>query len=189
MPANKPALSAAIMALAAAASAPVLADAAAPGWSVGGGAVFSEYKFDNGTVDDSAVGVQLGGMYRFNSAFALAGDYYRSGNFEEDSDPAAPGGNVEIDFNGWSLTGVAFLPMAGQDLELFGKAGFYRFDQNLTIDDGASEARRADGLTVGVGALIAVADNVSVRLAGDWFNVQSSDLWSVSLGAVYRFGQ
>jgi opacity protein-like surface antigen len=94
---------------------------------------------------------------------------------------------VDIDLDGLSIHAVGYLPMGSDDLQLYGKAGIYDFEQDLDTDTGSS-GRSASGLTLGAGTQIAVADTVSLRLEGDWFDIDGGEFWTVSLGVNWHFG-
>lgn len=159
-----------------------------PGWLVGISGMFTKYKIDGADFDDEAVGGKLSVQYRINKYIGIEGSWLDSGKFRVDSDPANPGGNVGVDLEGMSIYAVGYLPFGSEDLQLYGKGGIYQVDQNLDTDTGSS-SRNASGLTFGAGTQIAVSSNVSLRLEGDWFDLDGGEFWAVSLGVNYHFGQ
>jgi len=167
---------------------PAHAGTADPGWRVGGAVLFSEYSLDNDTIDDSSIGFKGYAQYRFGKYLGIEGGFLTSGEFEEDTNPAAPGGKATITATGFSLDVVGYLPLTTENFQLFGKAGYYNIDQDLEIDGGNGTTRSADGLTGGVGAEFAVSENLAIRLEGDWYDLDSADFWTVGLGVNYQFG-
>ena len=159
-----------------------------PGWLVGISGMLTSYEIDGSVFDDEAVGAKLSVQYRFNKYFGIEGSWLESGNFSEDTDPANPGGKVDVDLDGTTIYAIGYLPFATDDLQLYGKAGFYNLNQSIDTDTG-SRSRGADGLTFGAGTQIAVSSKVSLRLEGDWFDLDDGDFWAVSLGVNYHFGQ
>lgn len=159
-----------------------------PGWLVGASGMLTSYEIDGGLYDDEAVGGKLSVQYRFNKYFGIEASWLDTGNFKVDTDPANPGGGVSVDLDGMSIYAIGYLPLASEDFQVYGKGGFYDINQNIDTDTGSS-SRRADGLTVGAGAQIAMSSKVSLRLEGDWFDLDGGDFWTVSLGVNYHFGQ
>lgn len=168
---------------------PAHAGPADAGWRVGGGALFGEYSLDNDTVDDSAIGFKVYGGYRFNNYLAIEGAFLHTGEFDEDTTPAQPGGDASISANGFSLSVLGYLPLTTDNFQLFGKVGFFDLDQDLEVDGASVSTRGADGFTIGLGADIAVASQVAVRLDGDWYDMDGADFWTVGLGINYQFGK
>ncbi len=166
----------------------VQAGPADPGWLVGFSGMLTSYEIDGGVFDDEAVGGKLSVQYRINKYLGIEGSWLDSGSFSEDTDPANPGGSVDVDLDGTSIYAIGYLPMSSEDIQLYGKGGFYDVNQNLDTDTGSSN-RSASGLTFGAGTQIAMSSNVSLRLEGDWFDLDGGDFWTVSLGVNYHFGQ
>jgi OOP family OmpA-OmpF porin len=159
------------------------------GWLIGAAVSFGDYSLDDFNFDDNAVGGQVSAQYRFNKWFGIEGAYYNSGELEDDFSPQAEGGNAEVEVDGFSLTAVGYLPLGSDDIQAYGKAGFYTFDQNLQIDNEPSQSRKADGLTVGGGFRIAVSDHFSIRTEGNWYDLDDAEFWVVNLGVDYHFGK
>lgn len=158
-----------------------------PGLLVGVSGMLTSYEIDGDVFDDEAVGAKLSVQYRINRYIGIEASWLDSGSFSEDTDPANPGGGVDIDLDGLSLHAVGYLPMSSDDIQLYGKAGIYDFEQDLDTDTGSS-GRSASGLTLGAGTQIAVSDKVSLRLEGDWFDIDGGEFWTVSLGVNWHFG-
>jgi opacity protein-like surface antigen len=158
-----------------------------PGLLVGVSGMLTSYEIDGDVFDDEAAGAKLSVQYRINRYIGIEGSWLDSGNFSEDTDPANPGGDVDIDLHGLSIHAVGYLPMSSDDIQIYGKAGIYDFEQNLDTDSGSS-SRSASGITLGAGTQIAVASNVSLRLEGDWFDIDGGEFWTVSLGVNWHFG-
>lgn len=157
------------------------------GWSVGAAVAFSDYSLDSDDIDDSEAGMKLTAGYRFNDWFGLEGAYVNSGEIEEDLDTTQPGGDVELTVSGFTFSALAYAPLPSEDLQVFGKAGWYDFDQDLT-GSGMDQNRGADGLTFGAGARISVADRWSIRAEYDWYDFDDAEFWTVNLGVDYHFG-
>jgi len=158
------------------------------GWQIGAGALYGDYQLDGGAVSDNAVGFKAWGQYRFNRSLGLEVAFLSTGDFDEDTTPGQPGGNATISAQGFSMDVLGYLPFAPAGTQLFGKAGFYRLDQNLQFDSDVSTSRFADGFTAGAGADIAIARQVTLRIEGDWYDLDTADFWTVDLGVSYHFG-
>lgn len=156
------------------------------GWRIYAGAAFSDYDGDTTGVDDSTVGLKLGAQYRFNSWFGLEGAYTNSGDFEQDITANTPGGNTEISFRGLSVWGIGYLPLV-EDIDVYGKIGYFDFDTDLATDGFISQSAHTDGLALGVGATINIDDNLGIKADFDWYDAEEADLWAVILGLEYRF--
>jgi OOP family OmpA-OmpF porin len=171
---------------------PALAADDATTWYAGGAVVLANLQFDDDTLDDDAVGGRVSIGYRFNRWFAVEGSWLQTADFEDDPTPAAAGGDLELGLDGFVVGAVGYVPLPGDAVDLYGKAGLYVFDQDLTVagtsGPGESSSRRIDGLTAGVGVRTRLADRIDLRAEGEWFDLDGADLWMVSLGVDYRFG-
>jgi len=162
-------------------------------WTFGAAAVFGKYTLDDQTIDDDAVGGKVTLGYRVNRWVGVEGSWLRSGEFDDDLDQDNPGGEFEVDVGGFTLNAVFYAPLESDDLTVYGKAGFYRFDQQLDAfgSDGqlsSSASRIINGITLGAGVRVRVAPRVDIRAEGDWYDIDGGDYWALSLGADYRFG-
>ena len=77
-----------------------------PGWLVGVSGMLTSYEIDGDVFDDEAVGGKLSVQYRINKYIGIEGSWLDSGNFSEDTDPANPGGDVDVDLDGMSIHAV-----------------------------------------------------------------------------------
>ena len=173
-------------------AAPAAADDFAT-WYAGGALVFANLQFDDGLIDDDAAGGKLVLGYRFNRWFGLEGSWLQTADFEDDQLPAEPGGDAEVGIDGFTLSAVAYAPIDSEDVAFYGKAGFYTLDQDLNVTDADGETtakatRSIDGLTLGAGLRVKLAERVDLRAEGDWYSLDGADLWALSLGVDYRFG-
>lgn len=159
------------------------------GWNAGVAAVFGEYKFDDNALDDSSAGFKLFSGYRFNKLLAVEGAYHNFGDFEEDLDPPNPGGEATAELDGFSVAGLIYAPLASEDLDVYGKAGYYFLDQQVEVDDAVVGSNSPSGLLLGAGSRFAISEQFAVRAEADWFDIDDGDLWSLNLGFEYLFGR
>lgn len=173
---------------------PAQAGLADEGWHVGLSGIFGNYKLDSGEIDDNTAGVQGYAQYRFNPTFAIEGSYFTLGEFKQDdtvsgTTETTPESLAKIAVNGFTVGIVGYAPLPSTNFQLFGKVGFYRVNQDLEIDGVDSGSRDADGLTVGVGAEIAMSDHWGLRLDGSMYDLDGADFWTAGLGINYQFGK
>ncbi len=160
----------------------------AAGWRIGAALAYGEFERTDGLIDDSSVGFKLFAQYRFNSWIGAEGAYYNSSDFSGDTTPGAVGGEADTSYKGWSLSGVGYIPLPGDRLDLFLKAGYVDFTNiKLKIDGVELNSRSEDGLTLGLGASILATDVIGIRAEFDWYDTNGADLWTFNLGAEYRF--
>lgn len=158
------------------------------GWQIGAGALYGDYQLDGGALDDSAVGFKAWGQYRFNKYLGLEVAFLSTGNFNEDITPSEAGGSATISAQGFSMDVLGYLPFSPDAVQMFGKVGYYRLDQDLDFEGVVNNTRSANGFTAGAGADIALVSHVTLRIEGDWYNLESAQFWTAGLGVSYHFG-
>jgi len=162
-------------------------------WRLGAGAAFGDFKTDDKLFDDSQVGFQFTGGYRFNNWFGIEGGYLNTSDFEvfvpsgQTGGPLPGGGKAKIQYSGFHIGVVGYLPTPSEQIDLFGKVGFYDFDGDLKVNGVTESSGKADGAMAGAGATISIAERWAIRAEFDWFNLDSAELWAVVLGGEYRF--
>jgi len=168
---------------------------------VGVAAAFSDYEGDPSLpIDDSTLGVQLYAQAKLNSWFGIEAGYFSSGEFETDLSPNSTSCDpsefcdAAVEFKGFSLTAVGYLPIGGDDsdIDLYGKLGAYNFDIDYSQRIGSStipsSLGSSSGITAGAGAVINVGDNIGVRTEFDYYDVENTEhLWTLAMGVEYRF--
>lgn len=162
-----------------------------PGWRVGAAASFTDFDWTSGDtnlIKDSAVGGKLYGQYQFNDWFGVEGAYHNSGEFEEVSTDPDTVGTLNLSFSGFSVAGLVYLPVPSDEIKFYAKAGWYDFDDELSLNGVTTSNSAEDGLMAGAGAMISVSDHFGIRADLDWFDAEVGDLWAVNLGLEYFFG-
>jgi len=163
-------------------------------WNAGIAAVFGDYEFDDNNLGDTSTGFKLFTGYRFNSLFGVEGAYHNFGDFEEDLDPPNPGGEAKAEIDGFSAAALLFAPLASEDLEVYGKAGYYAFDQEVVVRDASAVesvvgSNSPSGLMLGAGSRFEISEQFAIRAEGDWYDINDGELWSLNLGFEYLFGR
>jgi len=158
-------------------------------WRIGAGAAFANYERDNGAIDDSSAGFKFWGQYQFNGWFGIEGAYLNTGDFAAPQATQGPSSSssVEQAFSGFSVAGVFYLPLDIEDIDLYGKVGFFDFDTDLAEDKVTVASGSEDGALFGAGAAVGISEQFAVRAELDWYDVEEAELWSVNLGVEYRF--
>ncbi|MEQ1803688.1 MAG: porin family protein [Gammaproteobacteria bacterium] len=167
-----------------------------PGMSVGLEGTFSSFSgndvpdptLDAKFIDDNAVGFKLLGQYRFNEWFGIEGAYHNISDFEDESPNDFPPDSLKLNFSGFSAQGLGFIPLPYEEVQLFVKAGYYDFDDELSVNSGTTSSSSESGLVAGAGVGIAISDHVGIRAEYEWFDADVGDLSSVSLGFAWYFG-
>jgi opacity protein-like surface antigen len=164
------------------------ADNEAAGWRIGGALAYADFKRNDGLIDDSSVGFKIFAQYRFNSWLGAEGAYYNSSDFSGDTTPGAGGGEADTSYKGFSIDAIGYIPLPGDRFDLFLKAGYVDFTNvTLKIDGADVNTGTEDGLTLGFGASVRATDVIGIRVEFDWYDTNAADLWSMNLGAEYRF--
>jgi hypothetical protein len=157
------------------------------GWRIGFGAAFSEFSTDDNLIDDSQVGFNLSGGYRFNDWLGIEGGYLNTSDFEARLPAGSSPATASIAYQGFYIAGVGYIPIPSDEIDLYLKAGFYDFNSQLTTDGGVDSSARVDGAMVGGGAILHISDQFGIKAEFDYFDVDQADLWSVILGLEYSF--
>lgn len=156
-------------------------------WNAGVAATFADYKFDDNSVDDSTVGFKLYGGYRINKWFGLEAAYHSFGDFSEA--PPSPAAAVDVRLDGYSGSVLLYAPINSDEVDLYAKAGYYNFDQELERNNVVTASNSPDGLLLGAGLIVNISKQFAFRAEGEWFDIDDGDLWAINLGAEYRFGR
>ncbi|MDH3511189.1 MAG: porin family protein [Gammaproteobacteria bacterium] len=164
------------------------ADNESAGWRIGGALAYADFERSDGSIDDTSVGFKMFAQYRFNSWLGAEGAYYNSSDFSDDLTPQATGGEAKTSYKGFSINGIGYIPLPGDRIDLFLKAGYVDFTNvKLQVDGVDVNTRTEDGLTLGFGASVLATDVIGIRAEFDWYDTNAADLWSFNLGAEYRF--
>jgi opacity protein-like surface antigen len=167
-----------------------------PGWSAGAAASFVDFQGDDEInppvgdkfIDDSSVGAKIWGQYRFNERFGIEAAYHNTGELEDLSTSDAVEGTLEISFDGFSIQGMIFFPLANEEIQPYLKGGYYDFDDELSVNGNVTSNSSESSWVFGGGAIIDISDNFAIRADADWFDAEVGDLWAVNLGLQYSFG-
>lgn len=153
------------------------------GWAVSGGIGVSQIKDRDGTekFDANAIGLILGGEYRFNEHFALGLNGFGLGTAEDMFNAV----ETEIQVKGFDLIGRLILPVT-QSAELFFLAGTAAYYADL--DPGFSSPFGEDAIEFGIGADFGNADGFAFRVAGRYFDGPRDESGALlTVGFNYRF--
>ncbi len=165
-----------------------------PGWRVGAAATFNDFEWSAGGIDasDNSVGGKLYTQYQFNDWFGVEAAYHNTGDFSADvvtsTDPAFPSGSYDLSFSGFSGALIGYVPITSDEVQFYGKVGYFDFDDELSFNGSVSSSGSESGLMAGAGALIEISDHFGVRADADWFDTEVGDLWAVNIGIEYFFG-
>ncbi len=166
-----------------------------PGWQVGGAASFTDFRGDDsitpslgqGFIDDNSVGMKVFAQYQFNRWFGIEGAYHNSGKFKDLSLNDAAPGDLTLKFKGFSIDGLLYLPLPNELLQPYLKAGYFDFDDDLSLNGGVTSSSSESGFTAGGGVMVPMTGRFSLRAELDWFDTDVGDLWAVSIGIGYSF--
>jgi opacity protein-like surface antigen len=157
-------------------------------WRVAASAAFSDYKGDTTGIDDSTVGFKLSGQRQFNDWFGVEGAYMNTSDFSSPQNVVNnPGGDRDVAFRGFSFAGVGYIPLGGDDFDIYGLLGYFDFDTDLVQNGVVDSSGHTDGMMVGAGVTLGISDNFGIKAEFDWYDVDEADLWSMLLGLEYRF--
>ena len=128
--------------------------------------------------DDSSVGFNLGGGWRFNKWFALDAAYWDFGEFRSESD-AINGDKENLDATVLTVGGIASIPLWIFDVYARGGAAFWDLEGDRFKDDGTD-------LYYGVGAALNIFGSLDIYLEAVRFDTET-DINSVGAGLRFTF--
>lgn len=162
-------------------------------WRATVAAAFSDFEGDSSfPVDDSTIGLQIMAQYQFNSWLGAEAGYHNTGTFE--TDIGGSGSDTEVSFSGLSFSAIGYIPLpsaTNENIDLYARLGYFDFDVDLTSPDltGGTQASigHDTGLVAGLGGTVKISEDFSIKTEYAFYDVDDSDLWTVTLGMEYRF--
>ena len=128
--------------------------------------------------DDEDLGFKFFGGYNFGVIplldLAIEGSYVDFGN-------AADTGNIDVDFTGWDLFGVAALNLG--PIGVFGKVGqiWWKSDSDISLLDDSG-----NHMAYGVGVLFQIG-SFGIRGEYEYFDIDSANVSMFSAGVSWTF--
>ena len=174
----------------------VQAGQSSPGWKLGVQASFADFQGDDVPdptlnskfIEDDTVGFKAYGQYQFNNWFGVEAAYHSMSDFEDQStDPNFPG-RFKLNFEGFSAQGLVFFPVLTDEVQGFVKAGYYDFNDDLSLSNNTKSNSSESGLVWGGGATIDITEQFGVRMDYERYDNSVGDLWAVNIGVQYSFG-
>ena len=131
--------------------------------------------------DGSGSAFKFFGGYRFFRFFGVEADYRDFG----DSDDTILGEKVEVGTTSLDVFAVGTIPLGA--FEVFGKAGFTRWDAEFSVPGEFSMRKAAYEMAYGIGAAYKIS-KIAVRLEYEQFEVENTEVVSMaSVGVGFRF--
>ena len=157
-------------------------------WRVGASLSYSDYETSDVSVSDSGMGIKAHAQYLFNEWLGVEGAFYVSPEFKDIQDINVAGGETETTYQGVTLHAVGYLPSFSERIDLFLKGGYFNFyDVNLKVDGATADSGSDDGLALGFGTSFDAGNDIGVRVEFDWYDTSGAELWTIGIGAEYRF--
>ena len=168
-----------------------------PGLAMADTGLFIGASFGNTTIEDDFDGFALDADvnsyrlvtgFQFGDMLGLEVGYQDFGELNELVTIGTITSEALIDANGWTAGATLDLPV-GDRFSLFGRAGVFFWDADVTVDGFSIELPGDENPYYGAGARVKVSPNFS--LIGDWtrFELDSANADTISIGFQYRFGQ
>ncbi len=151
---------------------------ASKGLYIGGGLSLARLQIDQFRADQVGYKAALG--WRIMDYFAVEGSWQDWGTFRDTVQSV----NISADVDGYTLEALGILPTDGE-IEFFAKAGYFDIDANVTS---AGVRNGEDGLIVGFGIMGRPAERLSVRVEGNWYDMDDTVV-SFSFGVYWNFGR
>lgn len=144
--------------------------------------------FDGFAIDADVNSYRLVTGFQFSDMLGLEIGYQDFGELNELITVGTITSEALIDANGWTAGATLDLPV-GDGFSLFGRAGVFFWDADVTVDGFSIDLPGDDNPYYGAGARVNVSPNFS--LIGDWtrFELDNAYADTISIGFQYRFGQ
>ena len=142
--------------------------------------------FSGVNLDTDASAYRIAGGFRFGN-LGLEVGYQDFGDFDETIVIGPVSSRTGISADGWTLGGSLGMPLSDQ-LSLFGRAGVFFWDADVTVDGFSVDVPDDENPYYGGGARFDVSRNFS--LVGDWtrYELDTVNTDVISIGFEYRFG-
>jgi uncharacterized protein with beta-barrel porin domain len=152
------------------------------------GKALPDQSLEDKFIDDNSVGFKFYAQYQFNDWFGVEGAYHHTGEFKDESPNEVPPQSLKLSLDGFSIQGLLFAPLSTEDIHVYGKAGYFNFDDELSVATATSSTSAEGGLVLGAGVVLDISDHLGVRAEYEWFDIDVGDLWTMNLGVQYAFG-
>jgi len=150
-----------------------------------GSAELSE-DFDGFDVDAGSTAFRMTAGWRFNDYLAVEGGYHNFGRFDQTFDIAGTPTRVSLKADGFTLGGVASLPL-GDRWSLFARTGAFFWDGDADINNVSAATPEDTNLYLGAGARLAMSDRLSLTADGSRYALDDTSSTVFSVGVDIRF--
>ncbi len=142
--------------------------------------------FDGTRLDTDSMAYRFVGGFQMGDVLGLEVGYQDFGNMDELVVIGPISSLTRLSAAGWTIGGTLGLPITDQ-VSIFGRAGVFYWDANITIDGIPIDVPQDDNPYYGAGARVNLSPNLS--LVGDWsrYELDNVDTDVISLGLLYQF--
>lgn len=158
------------------------AQAAQPGFYLGGGVGMYTLDIDDLDYDDDAALLRGFGGFRLNDHWAIEADY----QYFQQAEDEVLGQDVELDFQAITLSVRPILPL-GDAIDLYARAGWTWYDAEASVSGFPAVDGSDDDFTWGGGIDFHLGDLLTLRGDVSRVEVEDSDLNLVSAAVILRF--
>jgi OOP family OmpA-OmpF porin len=142
--------------------------------------------FDGFDVDADSTAYRFTVGWRFNDYFAVDGGYHNFGRFDQTFDDAGTPTSVSLKADGFTLGGVASLPLSDR-FSLFARAGAFFWDGDAEINNVSAAKPEDTNLYYGAGARLALTERLSATVDGSRYDLDGTSSNVLSVGVDFRF--
>ena len=111
-----------------------------------------------------------------------------------ETDIGGSGTDTELSFSGLSFSAIGYIPLpaaADENIDLYARVGYFDFDVDLTSPDLTGGLKASighdTGVVAGLGGSVKISEDFGIKTEYALYDVDDSDLWTVTLGMEYRF--